>query len=909
MKSSDQNSILPKEVRRLLESGDQEAAGERIREHTERIARTSPKQGRRWSQRIASADFEHTLFGAYVRWAVGAVHHLAGDSFLAEQHLEDAARAMRRAGRPDLADRVSLTLLDVYGEQLKLHRARALARRLERRFVARGDDERGAVVLANLACAEDAADRVDRARALWKKALQRYTPGGLRHLLARANLANSSALMGHFDEAIREHGAVADAAGALGFEALALQADMNLAEAEFAIGHVETALSRWQNVLATARRMGDEYTELVAEVDLAAAEADLGDFDSAERRLEAAVPRARDAGLRREEVRIVRQLAVLRTARGGRGERRLAQRQLRGSGLQLQRDLLTVDLLQMDPNCDAAEAARAARRLHAAGMRHRGAVGLAWAAKRYQERGDRSRAVRLAREALAKATGSAWVGMVAYQVLGRNGGAESTRHFFRAVHRADQLHGRLAATADRTAFLELRGDVYLDLVAALLKRNRPRDRRRALDVLSRFRSGWLVEELARRTDRGNDPEVLKWQELRRRLAALLNQAEGEDEPRVRRLGTTIHRELRQVEGQLRDSELILARRRPGLLPAAPGESVSRQLMDRLPDGHVYVEYFLDTRDLLTFVATRNRLTVHRTPVAAEIRRLVASVRFHMDTNTWRTGGSSAASAEVLHERIGKLGEKLLGYLPTDGWRALWVAPHAEIFHIPWAALELPGSGALVDRAVFSLVPGAGVAASLLQDAPRRPVRFGLCGAGGHDLPLVSRELDAISGLGTASSVVETATRLDFLDMLASHDVVHLAGHAAFLDGIPSASGLRLADGYVTVHDLAASRVQAQLVSFGVCSGARMADHADLQYEGFLRALLSGGVRTVVGAISPVRDEVAYDFDLEFFRRLTATGDPGEAYQGAVVQLRRSDPHPATWGNFHLYGDQRNWRTA
>ncbi len=909
MKISDHESVLPKEVRRLLASGDQEAAGEKIREHAERTSRTSPGQGRRWSRRIASADFEQTLFGAYVGWAVGAVHHLTGDPILAEQQLEGAARAMARAGRPDLADRVSLTLLDVYGEQLKLHRARATARRLERRFVERGDDERGAVALANLACAEDAADHVDRARALWKTALRRLTPGGLRHLLARANLANSAALMGRFDEAIREHGAVADAAGALGFEALALQANLNLAEAEFAIGHVETALSRWQDVLATARRMGDGYTELVAGVDLAAAEADLGDFDSAERRLEAAVPRARNAGLRREEVRIVRQLAVLRTARGRRGERRLALRQLRGSGLGVQRDLLTVDLLQIDPECDPAEATRAARRLRAAGMRHRGAVGLAWVAKRYQERGDRSRAARLAREALANAAGSAWVGMVAHQVLGRNGGAEATRHLFRAVHRADQLYGRLAAPADRTAFLELRGDVYLDLVSALLERNRPRDRRRALDVLSQFRSGWLVEELARRADRGNDPEVLKWQELRRRLAALLDQAEGEDEPRVRRLRTTIHRELRQVEGQLRDSELTLARRRPGLLPAAPGESVAKLLMDRLPDGHVYVEYFLDSRDLLTFVARRNRLRVHRTPVAAEIRQLVASVRFHMDTNTWRSGGSSAASAEVLRERIGMLGERLLGYLPTDSWRALWVAPHAEIFHIPWAALEWPDGEALVDRGSFSLVPGAGVAASLLRDVPRRPMRFGLCGAGDDDLPLVSQELDAISGIGTTSSVVETATRLDFLDMLASHDMVHLAGHAAFLDGIPSASGLRLADGYVTVHDLAASRIQAQLVSFGVCSGARMADHADLQYEGFLRALLSGGVRTVVGAISPVRDEVAFDFDLEFFRRLNATDAPGEAYRGAVVKLRRSDPHPATWGNFHLYGDQRTWRTA
>jgi CHAT domain-containing protein len=499
--------------------------------------------------------------------------------------------------------------------------------------------------------------------------------------------------------------------------------------------------------------------------------------------------------------------------------------------------------------------------------------------------------------------------MVAHQVLGRAGGAEATRHLFRAVEWADRLHGRLAATADRSAFLRLRGDVYLDLVAALLDRGRPRDRRRALDILSRFRSGWLVDELARRADRGDDPELRRWQELRTRLAALLRQVEGQDEPRVRRLGMTIHNELRSLEEELRSSELVLARRRPGLFSQERRQSVSEALLERLPEGHVFVEYFLDRRDLLTFVATRGALQVSRSPVADEVRELVASVRFHMDTNTWRTAGSAGASVAAMRDRLQRLGSVLLSPLPADEWRVLWAAPHAELFHIPWAALESPAGEALIDRARFSLTPGAGVVAGLLQEAPGKPATVGLCGVASEDLPMVGRELEALASLDATASVVEAASRQDFLDMLATHDVVHLAGHAVFLDGLPGASGLRLADGYITVHDLAATRMRASLVSFGVCSGVRMGDRTDQRYEGFLRALLAGGVRTVVGAISPVRDEVAYDFDLEFFRLLEERSDPGAAYRGAVGELRRRDPHPATWGNFHLYGDQRSWRIA
>ena len=49
------------------------------------------------------------------------------------------------------------------------------------------------------------------------------------------------------------------------------------------------------------------------------------------------------------------------------------------------------------------------RRLAAAGLRHRGLLGLAWAGERYLEAGDRRAAKRYAREALDSGRVSAWV--------------------------------------------------------------------------------------------------------------------------------------------------------------------------------------------------------------------------------------------------------------------------------------------------------------------------------------------------------------------------------------------------------------------------------------------------------------------------------------------------------------------
>ena len=387
--------------------------------------------------------------------------------------------------------------------------------------------------------------------------------------------------------------------------------------------------------------------------------------------------------------------------------------------------------------------------------------------------------------------------------------------------------------------------------------------------------------------------------------------EGQDEPRIRRFGIHIHRELQGLEGQLLETEAALARRWPGLLPGSVGRPVSKVLLERMPQNDLFVEYFLDARDLVVFIAWRGKLRVERVRnMAPEIRSLTASVRFHMDTATWREGPSSRSSASALRHRLRRLGDILLQPLPAEGWRGLWLAPHAELYHLPWAAMETENHPPLIDRAIFSLVPGAGVAAALLGERPRSPNRIAFGAASSAELPMVAEEVRELAQMIDTSVAIETTTRAEFINMLSSYDIVHLAGHAVVLDGIPSASGLRLSDGYVTVHDLAATRIAATLVTFGVCSGVRMGDdHLEHRYDGFLRSLLAGGVRSVVGAISPVRDDVAYSFDLEFYRGVRDLENPGDAFRLAVKALRRHDPNPATWGNFHFFGDHRPWSVS
>ncbi len=896
------------EVRRLLDAGRPDDAGDLLRAGGERLGRTRPGELRRWLRRLEGLRGRSPEADGYLDWSAGIALHLTGHVAESEDRLRRAADSLRRARRPALADRASLLLLDVLGERLELDRARRLGRRLAGRFERRGDLERRAVAWSNLACAEDAADRVARAAELWRRARRDLEPGGLRALLVEANLGNAAMTAGRYAEAEAIHGAVRDAARERGLPALVSHATLNLAESLFARGQVDRALSEWDAVLAESGRTGNHAVHAAALVDLAAAEGELGDAGRALSRAERAIEVAESTGLAVEAGKAARLAAVLDAALGHRGRWRELHRGMAGAGAGAARDLLLVEAALVDPSVEVGRLVRAARRLVRNGLVHRGLVGLAWAARRRARSADRAAARRLAREVLNHRRASPWARMLAHHALAATPGGAGIRHLRAAARHADRLHGRLGAVADRAAFLAARGDVYLDLVAVLLERGRSRDRREALDLLQRFRDGWLLDELSRRADHGGDPLVVRWQELRRRLASLLMRVEGGEESRLRRSGLRVHDAVRDVEHELLEVERTLARRRPAFLGAlatgTPG--VAERLVRRLGGGEMAVELFLDRDDLLRFIVADGGVRAARLEGAArDIRAVMASVRFHLEAAA--RAPASRGSVLALEARLARLGRVLLDGVPLEGRATLWIAPHGELFHVPWPAVPTASGAPLVDVVRPALVPSTAALAGLLAERARPARSFAIGGASGPGLEMVADEVEALATVHPAAVRLEPVTCDGLLGLLGRHDVVHLAGHAVFLDGLPSASGLRLEDGYLTVHDLAASEIAARLVSFGVCSGVRVATGADGgRFEGFLRALMSGGVRTVVGAVAPVRDEIAHAFGVTFHRRLHESGDPGTAYADGVREVRRLDPAPATWGAFHLYGDGRAW---
>ena len=336
--------------------------------------------------------------------------------------------------------------------------------------------------------------------------------------------------------------------------------------------------------------------------------------------------------------------------------------------------------------------------------------------------------------------------------------------------------------------------------------------------------------------------------------------------------------------------------------------VGVRLADRLQPGDLVLELMVDGDDLLAFQVGRRGLEATRkTNVGPILRRLVASARFHLDARPWLTDdGRGGQMDRALDSTLARLGGIVLEDVDLEGIRSLWVAPHGFLYGVPWAGIVCADGSRLADRVTtVTVVPGSVSALRLLEECPQRPERFGIAGASTTGLPEVAAEVLDLERLMPGARVVKDSDRSSFLSLLKTCEAVHLAGHAVFLDGLPAASGLRMRDGFVTVHDLAASKLNTRFVSFGVCSGARITEGDPIRSEGFLRALMAGGVSTVVGAVCPVRDDVARLFSTALYGGLARSWAPGEAWRSAVGAVRESHPSPAFWAAFQLFGDPRS----
>jgi CHAT domain-containing protein/tetratricopeptide (TPR) repeat protein len=487
-----------------------------------------------------------------------------------------------------------------------------------------------------------------------------------------------------------------------------------------------------------------------------------------------------------------------------------------------------------------------------------------------------------------------------------------------AAELIEGIRGRLRSDRFRRAFFGGRVSVYDDLVGALVAAG---DGAGAFSAVERSRSRALLDLL--------DGGIQLVDHLRRHAADAAEAALLEEMVEVQGAITARHHRFDSLEEtpapgpapadaqpdglerRLRVLESRLAATRPvGEVFAAPLDLPSAQRL--LSPDTALVEYFQAGSSLVAFVVRSDRFQlVAPLAPACEVEEHVERFRFQVGRALGRLAQGSAVDAKLeddarhelkwLHGRlIAPLAEGI------SGAARLVVVPHGALHSLPFHALH-DGTGHLVERFEVIRAPSASAFARVRgrgRSAPR-PGRL-VVGVPDPAAPAIPREIAAATAAmpGATALVGEAATGRRVAAEAERSGIIHLACHGRFSQADPLASGLRLADGWLTVRDLFALRIEGAVLVLSGCETGGAAVESGDELMGLVRPLLAAGAATIVASLWTVSDESTAILMETLYH--SWQNDPGGAGVGPALReaqrrMLARRPHPAHWAPFVVIG--------
>jgi hypothetical protein len=314
----------------------------------------------------------------------------------------------------------------------------------------------------------------------------------------------------------------------------------------------------------------------------------------------------------------------------------------------------------------------------------------------------------------------------------------------------------------------------------------------------------------------------------------------------------------------------------------------------------------------------------------------------MDRTTIGPASQQPRTDEPIRDVLEWLGDKVafpvldaLGYVsrPTADprlWPQVWWCPTGPLAALPIhaAGCHEPGHPvpAVLDRVISSYLPtlrtlhhagerarsdaishgGPGRPTVLLVTMPTTPYL-----PGGQPLYGAAREAEVVARrfpLAVTHYTGKNATREAVLRALATHAYAHFACHGAIDPAEPSASGLCLEDGRLTIAALSERNLPedaARLAFLSAChSGSASPDLLDEAIT-MAAALQLVGFRHVIATMWAIADNLAPRIADHLYQALAS--DPGtrpdgdvpaaHALHAAISKLRASGRHPAQWAAY------------
>jgi CHAT domain-containing protein len=141
--------------------------------------------------------------------------------------------------------------------------------------------------------------------------------------------------------------------------------------------------------------------------------------------------------------------------------------------------------------------------------------------------------------------------------------------------------------------------------------------------------------------------------------------------------------------------------------------------------------------------------------------------------------------------------------------------------------------------------------------------------------------------------------------LGRYRALHLATHARVYEGAEGHSTIRLAgagDAPLTIDEIMACALSADVVYLSSCEGARRHRSAGRGVVSFAEAFLAAGAARVVASSILVEDDAGRALAEAFYRRWPAETSRAAALRAALREVRGQSrwSHPFYWGFVSVY---------
>ncbi|MEO0756993.1 MAG: CHAT domain-containing protein [Cyanobacteria bacterium J06648_16] len=337
-----------------------------------------------------------------------------------------------------------------------------------------------------------------------------------------------------------------------------------------------------------------------------------------------------------------------------------------------------------------------------------------------------------------------------------------------------------------------------------------------------------------------------------------------------------------------------------------------------------VEYALLPKELYIWVVEPSgQVHFRRQPMAAEtLSGQVINNRRALGVRGRGSGFASSFGPGPLQSSRRQLYQLLIEpiaeLLPADS--TVIIVPQAELFLVPFPALQDKTGTDLIERHPLLFAPAIGVlnptqsasplhigeASALVVGNPVMP----LDPATGAPLPPLSgaqqEAIDIAPLLNTQPLIGPAATKSAVIEQMSEATIAHFATHGLLDDfgtGVPGALALTPTDedtGFLTAAEIFDLPLSARLVVLSACDTGRGKITGD-GVLGLSRSFLTAGVESVVVSLWSVPDEATAVLMTEFYRQLQLQPNRAVALQQAMLTTRDRYPQPSHWAAFALFG--------